>query len=98
MVDRLAEDHQHACLLAEGLSKSSNFVLDPGMVRTNLVFFELADHVALSPDAVISKLREETEILIGGHGERGFRAVSHYWVGEQEVGQLLDALVRIVDG
>lgn len=98
MVDRLADDHRHACLLAEGLARIPAFALNPEMVRTNLVFFELADGADLSPEAVVDALRDEAGILLGGHGERGFRAVTHYWVGEDEIDRLLDALERIVGG
>jgi threonine aldolase len=42
MIDRLAEDHQNARRLAEGLVNLPGVSgLDPSRVRTNFVFFEL---------------------------------------------------------
>ncbi len=39
--DRLAEDHAHARLLAEGLATLPGIRIDPEAVETNLVFFEI---------------------------------------------------------
>lgn len=96
MVERLADDHRHACLLAEGLAHLEGVRIDPGMVRTNLVFFDLDEDVELTPTEVIDALRMEANILLGDHGERGFRAVTHYWVGETDVELLLAQLARIL--
>src|SRR5438552_108768 len=42
-VERLAEDHAHARMLAEGLAELPGAELDPGAVETNIVIFEVAD-------------------------------------------------------
>jgi threonine aldolase len=97
MVERLVEDHRHACLLAEGLAAMPGIHLDVDEVRTNLVFFDLDDDVALSPDEITTRMRQEANIWLGAHGERGFRAVTHYWIGEQDVTLFLDVLGYIVN-
>lgn len=40
-IDRLAEDHAHAQLLAEGLSQIEEISFDPALVQTNMVFIAL---------------------------------------------------------
>jgi threonine aldolase len=45
-VDRLADDHAHAKLLAEGLAELPQVSIDPAAVETNIVIFELPDAVA----------------------------------------------------
>src|SRR3954470_4170292 len=46
-VDRLAEDHAHARMLAEGLAALDGVTLDPGEIETNIVIFEVGDPDAL---------------------------------------------------
>ena len=46
-VDRLATDHEHARVLAEGLAGLPGVGLDPASVETNIVIFEVADATAL---------------------------------------------------
>jgi threonine aldolase len=42
-VERLAEDHENARLLAEGLAELPGVVLDPAVVETNIVVFRVPD-------------------------------------------------------
>lgn len=96
MVGRLREDHEHARLLAAGLSRLPGVRVDLDMVCTNMIFFELADEVPLSGEDVIGRLREDAGVWLGGNGSRGFRAVTHYWIGAGEVQTFLDALKGIL--
>ena len=41
MVNRLAEDHANARLLARGLAAIDGVLLDPDRVQTNIVYFDL---------------------------------------------------------
>jgi len=96
MIDRLADDHAHARLLAEGLARLPGVRVDVDKVRTNMVFFDLADDVGLSPAQVADRLRETAGVWLGTNGPRGFRAVTHYWISTADVGVLLDGLERIL--
>ncbi len=44
-VERLAEDHENARLLAEGLAQVDGVTIDPSTVETNIVVFEVRDAV-----------------------------------------------------
>ncbi len=46
-VERLAEDHEHARLLADGLGAIDGVAIDPATVETNIVIFEVADAARL---------------------------------------------------
>lgn len=96
MIDRLAEDHAHARLLAEGLARLPGVWVDVDKVRTNMVFFRLTDDVALSSEEVTNRLRETTGVWLGTNGPRGFRAVTHYWISVEDVGVLLDGLESVL--
>jgi threonine aldolase len=96
MTERLAEDHANARLLAEGLAKIPGVVIDPGQYKTNIVFFDLAEEVPYTAEEVAVRCREEGNVWVGLHGRRGFRAVTHYWVGAAEVKGLLDVVGHVL--
>ena len=97
MIDRLAEDHANACLLGEGLATIPGVVVDLATVQTNMVFFELGDEVALSGDDMIHRLQADN-IWLDGRGRRRFRAVTHNWIGREEVALLVDRLRAALHG
>ncbi len=96
MVDRLAEDHAHARQLAEGLSKIPGVTVDLDTVKTNMVFFELDESLRVTTREVVAQLRERANIWLGPVGSRRFRAVTHYWIGSEEVELLLGTLQAII--
>jgi threonine aldolase len=91
MIDRLADDHANARLLVEGLARIPGVVVDPARCKTNIVFFGLDGDVPLSAEEVAGRCRTEGNVWVGG-GKNGFRAVTHYWVGPDEVKTFLDVL------
>ena len=96
MVERLCDDHAHARLLAEGLNELPGVRVNVDMVRTNMVFFDLADDVPLSSDEVAAALQRAANVWVGTNGSRGFRAVTHYWIGRDDVRTFLSALEDII--
>jgi len=96
MVERLDDDHRHARQLAEGLSAIPGIELNLDNVRTNMVFFNLSDDLPIAPDAFLDALRAEANIWLGSVGGRSFRAVTHYWIGEEEVELFLQIVERVI--
>ncbi len=96
MVERLSDDHDHARQLAEGLNRIPGARVDVDMVRTNMVFFELADDIGLSSEEVAELMRKTAGVWVGTNGPRGFRAVTHYWIGDREVQTFLGALEDVL--
>ncbi len=97
MIERLAEDHAHACLLAEALAAIPGLVVEPATVQTNMVFFGLGDEVTLSCEELLSRL-QAGNIWLDWRGGREFRAVTHYWIGREEVALLADGLRAALHG
>jgi threonine aldolase len=94
MIDRLAEDHENACLLAEGLATIPAIEVNPERVRTNFVFFRLRETARLKPDELTQKLRVHYNIRISpykGDNHR-FRCLTHYWITRERVYQVIDAM------
>ncbi|MBE2221621.1 MAG: low-specificity L-threonine aldolase [Anaerolineae bacterium] len=97
MVDRLHEDHEHAHMLAQGLAQIPGVVIDPQNVKTNLVFFHISEAVDITAVEIGDQMREKANIWAGDTGQKSFRAVTHYWIGEDEVQLYLDTLRHILE-
>ncbi len=97
MVDRLHEDHHHAQMLAQGLAEIPGIEIDPKNVKTNLVFFKISDEVSLSAEEVAQEMQEKANIWAGATGGKSFRAVTHYWIGADEIQLYLDTLRPILE-
>ena len=91
MVARLADDHKHARLLAEGLAEIPYIRIDPETVKTNIVFISLSDDAPLSHPELVAALRDQG-LYVAAYGAARIRAVTHYWVGEQEVEALVEGV------
>ena len=77
-VDRLAEDHAHARALADGLAALPGVRIDPALVETNIVMFEVDDAPAL-----VGRISDRVEIqALDAHR---VRAVTHLDVSRGDV-------------
>ncbi len=83
MVDRLAEDHENARRLAEGLAELPGVQIDPARVQTNIVIFELSWE-DMTPGELVSRLRDEGVWLLAIGGRR-LRAVTHYPITAEDI-------------
>jgi threonine aldolase len=92
-IQRLAEDHENARLLAEAISELECFDVDLDAVQTNMVFFDVvADD--LSAAAVVEMLREKG-VLMGEISKTRIRAVTHLEIGREELLQTIETLKEL---
>lgn len=70
-VDRLADDHANARVLAEALAGLPNAAIDPAVVETNIVVFETSD-----ARWVVDELQKHG-VLVGALSPHVVRAVAH---------------------
>jgi len=92
-VQRLAEDHENARLLAEAISEFDCFDVDLDAVQTNMVFFDVvADD--LNAASVVSMLRGE-EVLVGAITKTRIRAVTHLDVSRQDVLEAIEVFKKL---
>jgi threonine aldolase len=89
-VERLAEDHDNARVLAEGLAELPGVELDPSKVETNIVIFEVPDARGLSREL------KERGVDISTLGERRMRAVTHLDVDRAGIESALDAFRSVL--
>jgi len=90
MIDRLAEDHKNARVLAEGLSEIRGLHVDLDAVDTNMVY---VDHSRseLSTDEVLAKFKR-VGVLASGRPPRHIRLVTHRHINDAAI---CEALKRI---
>jgi threonine aldolase len=84
-VERLAEDHAHARLLAEGLAGLPGVAIDAATVETNIVIFEVSDAPAL-----VAQVADDVELQ--ALDARRVRAVTHLDVGRADIDRALSAI------
>jgi len=95
MTKRLADDHIRAKQLADGLRKVRGIVLDDGTPYTNMVYFNLADHVPFDEKAVCEKMSTHG-LLVDWADKRRFRLVTHYWVDDHAVEKTIQAFKEVL--
>ncbi|HEY0318438.1 MAG TPA: GntG family PLP-dependent aldolase [Solirubrobacterales bacterium] len=90
-VERLAEDHENARLLAEGLAELPGVSIDPATVETNIVIFDVPD-----PAGFVGKLAAqgvEMSLL-----DSRVRAVTHLDVDREGIERALRAAEKSLRG
>ncbi|HKH42256.1 MAG TPA: beta-eliminating lyase-related protein [Solirubrobacterales bacterium] len=84
-VDRLADDHNRARRLVEGLAEIPGIQIEPAKVETNIVIFEV-------PDAeVFVRALESKGVRMGALDARRVRAVTHLDLDDAGIDQALEA-------
>jgi threonine aldolase len=89
-VDRLAEDHQRARLLAEGLAQLPGISLDPKQVETNIVIFDVAG-TGLSGDQFADRTVTGYGVRFSVLGPTTVRAVTHLDIPADGIPRALEA-------
>jgi len=87
LVDKLKKDHFNAQVLAQGLARLNGIVLDPELIKTNIIFFSLK-HPTLNPDTFLEKL-ETQGIKILAIQPGVFRAVLHREISESQIERVI---------
>jgi threonine aldolase len=82
-VDRLAEDHANAQLLAESIAGIDGIRIDPAAVETNLVFFEVDPRIATAHE--LQTALETNGLRVYAMGPTRLRACTHLDVTGDDV-------------
>lgn len=91
-VDRLADDHANARLLAEALMESEAVGLDIATVQSNIIVFRLVDRPAIPDAAAFVERCGEQGVLLNAFGPRTVRAVTHLDVTEAQCRHAADIM------
>ena len=94
MVDRLAEDHQNARRLAQGLANIDGISVDADSIQTNIVVFDVAGKVAKTQDFI--KALADAEVLVSYPGGQSVRMVTHRHISNADVEEALSRTSKAV--
>lgn len=89
MAGLLVGDHARAKRLAEGLKGIAGVEVAP--VTTNILYFWLTEEVSKTPEEVVDGLAERGVLLLGRELGR-FRAVTHYWISDEDIKATIAAM------
>ncbi len=92
-VDRLAEDHAHAQMLAEAFEGTEGFALESGPVQTNLVWVRVDP--ALGTAAEVAAYLKSRGILVAALGAQVIRACTHLDVTSAEIGYAASVIRQV---
>jgi len=94
MVDRLAEDHENARRLAEGIAGTPGLSIDLNRVQTNIVYIDIADN-GLTAEELVKQLADRG-IKILQVAPKRLRAVTHYGISAGDIDLALTALNEVM--
>jgi len=86
MIDRIADDHDNAKRMAEGLAQIDGLSVDLDKVQTNMFRFAVAD-VKLASALHELLLKKGIKFGLGGNS---FRVVLHWQIDAADVNYILD--------
>jgi threonine aldolase len=94
MVDRLADDHANARKLADGLAEMPGLSIDPSLIKTDIVYFEVKrDDLAV--EELVKRLEDQgVRMLPVGPGR--IRAVTHYHITSDDIDYALGAFSKVM--
>ena len=94
-IDRLADDHAHARILADAIRATPGLRLDPEIVDTNIVIFEVDPELGTAA-AFAARLRDEGLWLYPTAPQR-IRAVTHLDVSREQVQHAAKVLCKTAE-
>jgi threonine aldolase len=97
-VDRLADDHANAALLAQELLRGDDVEIDLDTVQTNIVVLGLVERRGVPDAASFVERCRERGVLLNAFGPRTVRAVTHLDVGADEVRAAAEVMRAVADG
>jgi len=94
MVDRLAEDHENAKCLAEGIARIPGLSIELNRIQTNIVYFDMADDQFTAETLVKQLAGRGVKVLQVGPGR--LRAVTHYGISAEDIDLALAAMSEVM--
>ena len=91
MIERLAEDHDNARRLTEGLAEIPAIHTDPSKTQTNMVYFKIDDDVG----RFLGALREEGVLGGGPEAPGTVRMVTHYGINREDIEEALSIVAQV---
>lgn len=97
-VERLADDHANARLLADELLRGDDIEIDLDSVQTNIVVFTLVERRGVPDAATFVERCRERGVLLNAFGPRTVRAVTHLDVSADGCRAAAKVMRAVADG
>ena len=97
-VERLADDHANARLLADELLRGDDVEIDLATVQTNIVVFTLVERRGVPDAATFVERCRERGVLLNAFGPRVVRAVTHLDVTADDCRAAAKVMRAVADG
>ena len=94
MTARLSDDHANARHLAQGLATLEDITVEPAVVRTNIVFFEIMREDVTAEQLANTLAIEGVRVL--PTGSQRLRAVTHYHISAQDIDHALEVIRKVL--
>ena len=92
-VERLADDHAHAKILAEAVRSCPKFQLRPEKIDTNIVIFHVDPSLGTAAD-VVAQMKNEG-VWMYAIGPQSIRAVTHLDVSRSDIERAAEIVHRL---
>lgn len=97
-VERLADDHQNAKLLAERISGAPGMRIEPSNVETNIIYLQLDPAEARVDTPGLATAMRQRGVLALAMGRHAMRLVTHLDVSREQVEQAAEIMCNILNG
>ena len=94
MTERIAEDHQNAKALAEGISGINGISIDLDKIQTNIIYFSL-DHPKIESSLFLKKMGEKN-IHFFELGPSWYRLVTHNGISKDDVSNVVEEFHQLL--
>src|SRR5262249_55826703 len=93
-IDRLAEDHRHAQVIAQAIADTPGLRLQPPEVETNLVWFNVDPELGTAKD--IAQALKEPGVRVHPAGLQTLRACTHLDVSAAQVERAAETIRQTI--
>jgi threonine aldolase len=93
-VERLAEDHRHARLIAQAIADTPGLRLDPPEVETNLIWFQVDPDAGTGQD--VADALKQRGVLVHLAGPQTLRACTHLDVSAAQAERTAEVIRQVV--
>ena len=95
-IERLKEDHEHARLLARSIHGAPGIAIDPELVETNMVRFDVSG-LGISSEEFALELMADAGVRVSTPGPTLIRAVPHLGISSTDVSEAADAIRALAE-
>jgi threonine aldolase len=96
MIDRLAEDHENARVLAEGIANVPGLGIDMANVHTDIIYFDVETPKVTA--AELARLLNKQGVMVLPTGPSRIRAVTHYGIEREDIDYAVQMIGQVMEG